>query len=136
MSFYKISKLFCFPFFWYFQPVQFSIIFYIKNILHFKIPPFILYIFIILIKYSCYLNFLLLKFLNNDIIHLILINCIIRRHYMKKKIFILCVAVWLISIFYRLLVRKNQKLIPINMRFFRPNGSLVNIRTIIPEPGK
>lgn len=54
---------------------------------------------------------------------------------MKKKFLLLFVVVSLISII-KILIRKNQDIIPINMRFFRPNGSTVYIRTRFSEPEK
>ena len=55
---------------------------------------------------------------------------------MKKKIFILCVAILLVSCIYKVLVIRNVSRSPLKLTFFTPNGSHVNIRTIIHEPGK
>lgn len=55
---------------------------------------------------------------------------------MKKKIFILCSIILLIPYIYKILIKRNARKNPINLAFFTPNGSHVNIRTIIKEPGK
>lgn len=55
---------------------------------------------------------------------------------MKKKYIILCAVFLLIPCIYKLLVRKNVLKSPSRVAFFTPNGSHVNIRTIIHEPGK
>ena len=50
---------------------------------------------------------------------------------MKKKFFIFCVFALLISFCFKILARKNQNIVPINIRFFRPNGSYINVITIL-----
>ena len=55
---------------------------------------------------------------------------------MKKKIFIFCVLALLISYFSKILARRKQNIIPINICFVRPNGSPVNVRTVFKKPGQ
>lgn len=55
---------------------------------------------------------------------------------MKKKFLIFSVVVLLISFFYKILVRRNLNRGPINLAFLRPNGSYINVRTVLKEPGK
>lgn len=55
---------------------------------------------------------------------------------MKKKFLIFSVVVLLVSFFYKILVRRNLSRGPINLAFLRPNGSYINVRTILKEPGK
>jgi len=55
---------------------------------------------------------------------------------MKKKTFIaLVVVIFFMPYTYRALVRRNLKRCPIPLGFFRSNGSSVNNRTILKEPG-
>lgn len=54
---------------------------------------------------------------------------------MKKKILFLGVIVLLIS-YLKMLARKRQNIIPINICFSRSNGSPVNVRTIFKKPGQ
>lgn len=55
---------------------------------------------------------------------------------MKKKTFgIIAVVIFLMPYTYKALVRRNLKRCPIPLGFFRSNGSSVNIRTILKEPG-
>lgn len=53
---------------------------------------------------------------------------------MKKKIFIFSVVVLLISVCYKILVRRNLSKDPIKLSFLRPNSSYINVRTIFKEP--
>ncbi len=56
---------------------------------------------------------------------------------MKKKIFFIVVILIFAPFAYKAQVRRNLRRCPIgSMLFFRPNGSFVNVRTIIKEPGK
>lgn len=55
---------------------------------------------------------------------------------MKKNFFIFSVVVLLISVFYKILVRRNLSKSPIKFALFRPNGSYISARTIFKEPGK
>lgn len=55
---------------------------------------------------------------------------------MKKKFFIFSIVVLLISVFYKILVRRNLSRSPIDLAFFSPNGSYVNVRTVLKEPDK
>lgn len=54
----------------------------------------------------------------------------------KTKKIILCVAILLTPCIYKKLVYRNISKSPIGPRIRTPNGSHVNIRTIIHEPGK
>lgn len=52
-----------------------------------------------------------------------------------KKNFLLCSFIALIIFFIKIL-RRNRCLIPLGIRFSRPNGSHVKLRTIFKEPGQ
>lgn len=54
---------------------------------------------------------------------------------MKKKFLIFSVVVLLMSVFYKILVRRNLSRSPINLAFLRPNGSYIKVRTVLKEPG-
>lgn len=53
---------------------------------------------------------------------------------MKKKVLIYSFIALLI--FFIKILRRNQCLIPLGIRFNRPNGSHVKLRTIFKEPGQ
>lgn len=55
---------------------------------------------------------------------------------MKKKFLVFSVVVFLISVFYKVLVRRNLSRSPIKLAFLCPNGSYINVRTVFKEPGK
>lgn len=55
---------------------------------------------------------------------------------MKKKLFVLCVAVLFLPYIYRAFVKRNVLRFHFGPTFLSPSGSHVNIRTIIHEPGK
>ena len=52
-----------------------------------------------------------------------------------KKLFITLIVIFTMPYIYRALVRRNLSRCPIPLNFYRSNGSNVNIRTIMKEPG-
>lgn len=54
---------------------------------------------------------------------------------MKKKFLVLCVAILFLPYIYKAFVRRNVLRFPLGPTFLSPNGSHINIRTIIHEPG-